>query len=101
MSTTPLPNPEDLLVAYRENMKKLKHACKQLVLLDNRMEDLKRRLEWAVTAEDRRFRYSRMLALSSVEGVRNYFYEYSCQKAIELDEMNLQLEEYGLRPLDD
>lgn len=89
-------NAEVLLLNYRQMQKKFKHACKQVVLLNNRIADVQLRYDRAVVANLRSWRYVTRLNLASIEGVRNMFYDYACQRADELDAMQEQLQNYGV-----
>ena len=64
-----------------------KRACEQVVLLNDKLEGLQRRYDKAVQENHRSFRYNLRLKMASVEGVRNAYYEYACEKAEEIAEL--------------
>ena len=83
--------------------KRFQRACRQLVMLNNRLEDLNTQYRRCPRNNRRGLRYGVRLQLSTVEGLRNMFYEYACQRADELEEMQQCLVEAGLveRPYDE
>ena len=89
------PQQGDLL-KYRQMQKKFRHACRQVVLLNNRISDVQLRYDRAVKANKRSWRYVTRLNLASIEGVRNMFYEYACRRADELDQMQDRLINAGV-----
>lgn len=66
---------------------RFKRACEQVVLLNDKLDGLQRRYDKAVQENHRSFRYNLRLKMASVEGVRNAYYEYACEKAEEIAEL--------------
>lgn len=66
---------------------RFKRACEQVVLLNDKLEGLQRRYDKAVQENHRSFRYNLRLKMASVEGVRNAYYEYACEKAEHIAEL--------------
>ena len=94
---------EGVVMQMRESDRRFQRACRQLVLLNNRLEDLNTKYRRCRRNNMRGLRYGVRLQLSTVEGLRNMFYEYACQRADELEEMQQCLVEAGLveRPYDE
>lgn len=70
-----------LHVTLSETELRFRRACEQVVLLNNKLQDLQVRYDRARRDELRSFRYNIRLRMSGVEGVRNAYYEYARQKA--------------------
>lgn len=70
-----------LHVNLSESEFRFRRACEQVVLLNNKLQDLQVRYDRARRDELRSFRYNIRLRMSGVEGVRNAYYEYARQKA--------------------
>ena len=70
---------------------KFNHSCKQITLLNIRMDDIEFLYNRAVKDGHRAFRYSYRLKLAAVEGVRNMFIEYARLKADQLLQIQCQL----------
>lgn len=70
-----------LQVILSETEFRFRRACEQVVLLNNKLQDLQVRYDRARRDELRSFRYNIRLRMSGVEGVRNAYYEYARQKA--------------------
>ena len=68
-----------------------KRACEQVVLLDGKLQGLQRRYDKARNENHRSFRYHLRLMMSSVEGVRNAYYIYACQKAKNIAQIRCHL----------
>ena len=85
-----------LLHQLRELNKKFRLACKQVVLMNNEIEYLQTRYNRAVTGGNRSFRYFHRLKISTLEGVRNKFYDYASQHADKLDALHAQLLTEGI-----
>jgi len=66
---------------------RFKRACEQVVLLNDKLEGLQRRYDKARQENHRSFRYNLRLKMASVEGVRNAYYEYACEKAEKIAEL--------------
>jgi len=76
--------------------RKFQAACQQIVLLNNQLIDMQIRYDRAAAAGHTPFRYILRLRLMSVEGVRNYIYEYVLNKAEEIEELQTILIEAGI-----
>lgn len=70
-----------LHVSLSETEFRFRRACEQVILLNNKLQDLQVRYDRARRDELRSFRYNIRLRMSGVEGVRNAYYEYARQKA--------------------
>ena len=73
--------------ALQEVEFRFKRACEQVILLNGKLEGLQRRYDKARQDNQRSFRYNLRLQMASVEGVRNAYYEYACEKAEEIAEL--------------
>ena len=76
-----------LYAVLNETETRFKRACEQVVLLNDKLEGLQRRYDKAVQENHRSFRYNLRLKMASVEGVRNAYYEYACEKAERIAEL--------------
>ena len=76
-----------LYAELNETETRFKRACEQVVLLNDKLEGLQRRYDKAVQENHRSFRYNLRLKMASVEGVRNAYYEYACEKAEKIAEL--------------
>ena len=74
-----------------ETEKRFRRSCEQIILLNNKLEDLQLRYDKARTDNHKSFRYNLRLKMATVEGVRNAFYEYACWKAEKVAELRLQV----------
>lgn len=70
-----------LHVNLTETEYRFRRACEQVVLLNNKLQDLQVRYTRAKRDKRGAFRYNIRLRMSGVEGVRNAYYEYARQKA--------------------
>ena len=70
---------------------KFQHACKQVMLLNNRIRAQQSRYDRAKRDNQRSFRYTIRLRISTLEGVRNVFYEYACKAAEEVEDLQDQV----------
>ena len=76
--------------------RKFRICCKQVVLLNNEIEHLQQRIEVATKQHSRSFLYMTKLKLATVEGIRNSFFDYACDRATELDALHNQLVREGV-----
>lgn len=76
-----MDNISRLHINLSETEFRFRRACEQVVLLNNKLQDLQVRYDRARRDELRSFRYNIRLRMSGVEGVRNAYYEYARQKA--------------------
>lgn len=76
--------------------RKFRRARQQIQLLNNKIHDIQGRYDQAYKADSRSFRYTYRLQLSTLEGIRNAFYEYACQRADDLEELQQVLIGMGL-----
>jgi hypothetical protein len=74
-----------------ENESRFKKACDQVILLNDRLEGLQRRYNKAREENHRSFRYNLRLRMATVEGVRNAYYEFACEKAEKIAELRYYL----------
>ena len=96
MENSSMMSMEGVVMQMREADRRFQRACRQLVLLNNHLEDLNTKYRRCKRNNMRGLRYGVRLQLSTVEGLRNMFYEYACQRADELEEMQQCLVEAGL-----
>jgi hypothetical protein len=74
-----------------ENESRFKKGCDQVILLNDRLEGLQRRYNKAREENHRSFRYNLRLRMATVEGVRNAYYEFACEKAEKIAELRYYL----------
>lgn len=82
---------EVLLRRLRDVDRKFKQSCEQIVLLNSQMEDLQVRYDRATKLNRRSFRYTLRIRLSTLEGLRNAYYEYASKRANELEALHNDL----------
>ena len=87
---------EGVVMKMRATDRRFQRACRQLVMLNNRLEDLNTQYRRCRRNNRRGLRYGVRLQLSTVEGLRNMFYEYACLRADDLEEMQQDLVDAGL-----
>ena len=76
--------------------RKFRICCKQVILLNNEIEHLQQRIDTATKYHSHSFLYMTKLKLASVEGIRNVFFDYACDRATELDGLHNQLVSEGV-----
>ena len=76
--------------------RKFQRACKQILILDNVIVDTKSRYQSATTENRRSFRYCLLLKITTLERIRNMFYDYATEKAEEMEELKNRLTEMGI-----
>ena len=97
MATTGASSSTEYLISEMRILdKKFRRACRQIVLLNNKLEGLQVRYDRAYKVNRRSFRYSIRLQLATLEGMRNMFYEYACRRADELEALQDQLVDAGV-----
>lgn len=74
-------------------------ACKQVVLLNDKLHDLQHRYRKAEKRNQRNFRYSLRLRMAVVEGVRNMYFDYATIKANELNELRCKINGVPVTPM--
>lgn len=84
------------LATFRMTDRKFRRACQQIRLLNHRIEDAQIRYDRAYKTNRRSFRYTCRLQLATLEGMRNMFYEYACNRADELEALQEDLIAAGL-----
>lgn len=84
------------LETFRLTDRKFRRACQQIRLLNHRIEDAQIRYDRAYKTNRRSFRYTWRLQLATLEGMRNMFYEYACNRADELEGLQEELIAAGL-----
>ena len=70
---------------------KFRLACKQVILLNNQIRDLKHRYGRCAKRNQRAFRCSLRLRMATYEGIRNMIYEYATEKCEEIEKMQDEL----------
>lgn len=68
-------------------LRKFQRACKQVMLLNNWIREQKCRYYRAKRKNQRSFSYTISWQISTLEGVRNAFYEYACNAAVEVQDL--------------
>ncbi len=91
-----MENTNKLLARFHVQDGKFRSACKQLRLLNHRIEDKQTRYDRAYSRNMRSARYTFRLQLATMEGLRNMFYEYASRLADELEEIQYELISVGL-----
>ena len=76
---------EDLVKEYKKTNMKFHKACRQVILLNNKIDSLIMRYSRAVWGDSRAFRYFHRLNMATIEGVRDMFCDYALQQAEKLD----------------
>ena len=71
-------------------------ACRQLVILNNCLEDLNTQYQRCRQMNKPGSRYNLRLKLSIMEGIRNKFHYYASCRADEMEQMQDQLVEAGV-----
>lgn len=84
------------LTTFHKADRKFRRACQQIRLLNHRIEDAQIRYDRAYATSRRSFRYTCRLQLATLEGMRNMFYEYACNRADELEALQEDLIAAGL-----
>ena len=102
------------LQELHEREQKFRRACEQIIVLDMKRIDLKRRYDYAVRQNRREWRHLRRrydyavrqnrrewrrhlhLRLAIVDGVRNVYYDYAEYQAEEIDALHTEL--WGVPP---
>jgi hypothetical protein len=84
------------LETFHRINRKFRRTCQQLRLLNHRIEDAQMRYDRAYKKNRRSFRYTCRLQLATLEGMRNMFYEYACNRADELEVLQDELITAGL-----
>ena len=87
---------EGVVQKMRATNRRFQKACRQLVILNNHLEDLNTQYRRCRRNNKPGSRYNLRLKLSVVEGIRNMFYEYASCHADELEHMQDHLVEAGL-----
>ncbi|KAH3731136.1 hypothetical protein DPMN_057142 [Dreissena polymorpha] len=75
-----------------------RRACDQIVLLNERLCSSAFRYKHARRNDMKSFRYPLRLRLSVIEGIRNMFYEYAKQKAVEVQCLRRALSDHVTVP---
>jgi len=77
----------NLYAELYETENRFRRSCEQIILLNNKLEDLQLRYDKAKTDNHKSYRYNLRLKMATVEGVRNTYYEYACWKAEKVAEL--------------
>lgn len=91
-------SPEDsvLLTQIKQLDKRFYYSCRQVVLLNNQIEELKARYDRAVIEDRSSFICSLSMRIATLEGIRNMFYEYVCSRSDLLDSLHEELLTLGV-----
>ena len=81
----------ELVAEMTELDRKFRRACKQVVILNGQITDLKMRYDRAASNQQRKWRCAIRLRLATIEGARNMFYEYASRKCEEIEELQDRL----------
>lgn len=82
---------------YSED-EKFQRACYQVIVLTNVVLELQTRYDRAVEVNLRTARYYLRLRLTTVEGIRNMFYEYASVLADKIDSLEIRMRNLGVEP---
>ena len=82
---------EKLLCSLAQMNRKLRLACRQVVLMNNEMGCLRNRYDGAVDCSGRDLSCFLRLKIATVEGIRNMFYFYESQHADGVDALHVGL----------
>lgn len=74
-----------------DSERRFRRACEQIVLLNQKLEELQRRYNRAKDINQKSFRYSLRLRLSVLEGIRNTYFDYAHAKAEQVGELRRDL----------
>jgi len=80
-----------VLCDIKAKNKIFRKACSEIILLNNKIEEIKARYDRAKAQRRLSFRYSNRLKLTALEGVRNLIYEYACAKCEEIEHLQAKL----------
>lgn len=84
-------NSPHLCAKLKEAENRTQRACHQMLLLHDKLQDLKIRYENAVNANFRCLRYPLRMKIVTVEGVINMYYEYTVEKQKQVEAMRYKL----------
>ena len=73
------------------------HACDQITILNREITMLQKRYKQMTSENQRSFKYNIRLKLATLEGVRCVFHCYAEQKALLLDQLNVELHQLPQR----
>ena len=73
---------------YRQLQCKFQRACQQVILLDNRINDMELRLERMLASGRRAHSFIVHFNLATMDGVRNMMNEWAIRAEEELDELH-------------
>ena len=96
MNSNQMMSLEGVVEKMRATDRRFQKACRQLVILNNRLEDLNTQYRRCRQHNKPGSRYNLRLKLSVVEAIRNMYYEYASSRADELEHMQDCLVEAGL-----
>ena len=68
-------------------------ATEQVVVLRQRLHEMEFRYNRAKSAGQKAFLYSLELRMSTLEGLRDMYYDYACEKGDEVQKLRIQV--YG------
>jgi hypothetical protein len=88
-----LPKTVDKVAKLEEAEWRFRKACQQIVLINQRLAEVRHRYVSARRDNLRTFRYSHRLRLAVVEGMRNTYFEYVHMKVEEIADLRQEL--YG------
>ena len=82
------------VILFKEQQ--FQYACDQITILNREITILQKRYKQMTSENQRSFKYNIRLKLATLEGVRCVFHRYAEQKALLLDQLNVEL--YQLLP---
>ena len=88
----------EMLRRYLDLDHKFGLACRQLKMLNSSLAELEDRYDRAFRDNLRSFRYSLGLRMTTLEGVKNMYYEYAERCVARMEDMQVTLEGLGLLP---
>ena len=74
----------DFRLHLLQREKQFREACNQIVLMNNKLDEVAVRYRRAKAGNQRSHRYHLRLRLSVIEGVRNMYYDFATTKATEI-----------------
>lgn len=89
----PMEGQSHITEKMNEAQTRFEKACKQIILLDQRMKGLEVRYKLAVRQKNNSFRYNLRSRLSVVTGLKMMYHHYASTKAEELTLLRRQFEE--------
>lgn len=81
----------NMYTELQEVERRMKTSCSQILLLNSKLEDLKKRYKKAVSQNKRSFRCVLRTKIVTLEGMINMYYEYTLKKQNQAKELRQKL----------